>query len=212
MKQLKVMEKEGLLRSDSYGLGVEKLWRIEAYSIPGSPKRNQLEILKLYGVSETGRLDSYFYDHEIVHGWTFVALVLAGQLKEYKRNFDPALKDDARFEFGPDLWLYYLEVEMGKHSDTRLEEKIRRYMKHYRETKEQFFLLFVELTEEKVESRLEMFERIEATQHYQVVLFSDLFKNPLKARISNIFDTFTLTEKLPNTFQTPSNSVEESTA
>lgn len=203
MKNLKTMETEGLLRSDSYGLGVEKLWRITASATPESPKiKTQKQILDEFGVAETGKLSKFFYDHEVAHGWVFLAFLLSGRLKDYKRNSDPVLKDDSWLEFGREALPYFVEIEMGEHSAKRIDEKIIRYMKRYRETKTPQHVLFVEMSEAKVEERIETFERLRTTQHYQVALYDEFISNLLTARISNRFDVF----DFQTLFQTPSNS------
>lgn len=190
MKNLKTLEGEDLLASDSYGLGVEKLWRISA------KKKENKKLISDLGFKETGKLNKMFYEHEIAHGWAFLAFLLSGELRGYKRDSNHFLKDDAWLEFGPDSMQHYLEIEMGNHSTDRIDEKINRYRKHYQEVKQPLRVLFIEETEAKVEERIATFDRLQLTPHYQVALLSEIVENIFTARISNRQDTFTFAEKL----------------
>lgn len=56
MKNLKKLENDGLLKSDSYGVkmeGKEKFWRILAQATDTSPKKRQEAVLKELGVTQT---------------------------------------------------------------------------------------------------------------------------------------------------------------
>ena len=106
------MAREDLLESDSYGLGVEKLWRFA----------DNKEVRKL-GYQPPGKLRPMFYEHEKAHGEVFVSLALCYDLNlnEWDRAENQFLRNDGHFVVGDDF--YFLEVEMDNHGADRLAEK-----------------------------------------------------------------------------------------
>lgn len=159
------MAAEALLESDSYGLGVEKLWRFA----------DNKEIKKL-GYQSPGKLRPMFYEHEKAHGEVFVSLALCHDLNlnEWERAENQFLRNDGHFMVGDDF--YFLEVEMDNHGAERLTEKVDRYRAYYRETQERFSVLFVFQTEAKRDAVIDLFGVLKVTKHYRAVTIEEIKK------------------------------------
>lgn len=182
MKNLKTMEAETLLSSKSYGLGVEKLWAIRSSKVS-----------RQLGYEPTGFMHPIFYDHEKAHGDVFVSLALTGHLTHYERKENQTLRNDGEFAISGSF--HYLEVEMGTHGDSKIEEKLKRYFKHFG-TGNQFQVLFVVPDEAYLERVVGVFDNAGASKHYKAVVFGDVYRNALTAEITTRFETKSFQDSL----------------
>ena len=193
MKNLKTMEREGLLQSDSYGVkieGKEKLWRIFPTASEDSPKRNQERILAEFGVTPTNwKIHRSLYEHEKSCGDIFVSLVLTGRLVEWQGEGDQkaGFRHDRLFRI--DDPVNYLEEERGNQGLGKLRDKLTHYADHFRKNRQPFNVLFAVDTEPEIERLAGLFEEFKLGNSYGVVLQDELVLDPLSARVTTRFDT-----------------------
>jgi hypothetical protein len=163
MKQVEQMKRESLLSFKPAKITDERFWLIA-----------DSKVVKDLGFKPTQPIHPLYFDHEKAIGDIFVTLAVSGHLTGWDRS-DRKLKDDAQFNIDEDL--YYLEMEMGNHGQAGLTEKVVRYKTHFRETGEQFQVLFV--MNESAETIQRVFETERTTSHYQACLLSEIVSNPL---------------------------------
>jgi hypothetical protein len=103
----------------------------------------------------------------------------------------------------------YFEVERGTQGPEKLREKLDRYVKHFRETREKFYVLFtvqdyqpnpfekVKISaKEKGFELFRLFDEMELPGNYLVCYHESLIKYPLKTEVVSRFGKNTL-ETLP---------------
>ena len=202
MKNLKKLERDGLLKSDSYGVkmeGKEKFWRILASVTETCPKRQQEGVLKEMGVEQTPwKIHSSLYEHEKACTDVFVSLALTGALYEWQGEGDQkaGFRHDRLFRIGEPT--VYLEMEMGNHGRETLRGKVEQYIRLYRKTGEPFNALFSFQTEPEVEEMVSVFAEYKVGSQYGAVLQSELVTDPLNARVTHRFDTVSLSKYASN--------------
>lgn len=90
--------------------------------------------------------------HDLITSTVHITLYLFFDLRHFRRTkekFKGKLNEDAYFALGIQLpdrvgeFHYYLESDTGSEGYAQIEEKLERYLKHYRDTSEKFFVLFV---------------------------------------------------------------------
>lgn len=202
MKNLKTLERDGLLKSDSYGVkieGKEKLWRILAQATDTSPKRRQEAVLAEHGAVQTNwKIHSSLYEHEKACGDVFVSLALTDRLLEWQGEGDQksGLRHDRLFRIGGPV--NYLEMEMGNHARDTLRNKVKQYLDLYRKTGGTFNVIFSFQTEDEIEDMVGIFAESRVGKQYAAVLQTELVSDPLSARITHCFDTETLSNYRSN--------------
>jgi hypothetical protein len=198
------LRKKNLLKSKSYGFiedegAADYFWSLQK----GKPLQLAIEEL-----SEDGeRVDltppredihASRYKHERECADVFVSLVLTGQLfrwEEHKR-LNRQIVPDRVFKLGKNL--YYLENERGSKIKVRVKEKIENYTQYFRETKNEFNVLFLVKDEKALEDLLQVFEEMKTRSHYQAAVLSDFVSDPLEALITHRFETFRLSNTQSN--------------
>jgi hypothetical protein len=193
MKNLKKLQKDGLLKSKSYGLGHEILW--------GLKKSRLLDDLGF--TAPRSEVHSSKYEHEKVASSIFGALALSGQLYEWQGEGDQkmGLRPDRAFRISDPLC--YLEVEMGSQKTKRLQQKLDRYIRYYHSQKgqegfEPFYVLFAVKTEADIDTLVELFTDNHLGNHYFAALQSDLISDALNAPVTSRFARSTLSKHLSN--------------
>lgn len=202
MKNLQKLQKDGLLKSDSYGVkieGKEKLWRILAQATEESPKRQQEAVLAELDVAQTPwKIHSALYEHEKACADIFVSLALTDTLLEWQGEGDQkaGFRHDRLFRLGDPI--IYLEMEMGNHGPEKLRGKVARYVELERRMRKSFNVVFSFRTEPEVEAMAGIFVECGASRQYGSVLHSELVGAPLTARVTHRFDTVPLSNYASN--------------
>jgi hypothetical protein len=181
MKNLKTLQTNGLLKSKSYGLGKELFWSLAKKKIVRDLGYNPPK----------SEIHSYLYEHEKDLGDVFVSLALTETLYTWKGEGDQ--KKGFRFDrmFQIDDTVRFLERERGTQGREKLRAKLSRYLKHYRETKEQFNVLILAEASE-IDFHLSLFGELHLGNHYGSVAHSEFVRDPLNALITTRFGTFSL--------------------
>lgn len=198
IKNLRTLEKSGLLKSDSYGVktaGKDKMWRVFTSAVKDSPKKNQDLVLEKLGFEVTGwKIHPNLYDHDKTTKEFFVSLVLTGRLEKWENEGDQktGFRHDALFKLTRDARMFYVETEMGTHNNSTLKEKIEAYRKLFRQKKDSSRVLFVVPTEDDLKDMVNLFASAGATEEFLVVVQNEFIEAPLEASISNQYDTFRL--------------------
>jgi hypothetical protein len=188
MKNLKVLEKEGLLKSKAYGIDKDKFWYLAKHPLNAedgfSPPKAEIHRFK--------------YEHEKGCGDIFVSLALTDQLLNWEGE-GRALKGfrhDRKFAIGDDDW--YLENERGNQSPQVLRAKLENYLKHYRDAKESFFVLFALGSDQAVEQMVYLFEEFKLPNFYWATAFDEFVSDPLNAQITSRNTSNSLSNMLSN--------------
>lgn len=182
MKNLKGMEKSGLLKSKSYGIGKDKLWFLA----------NHKEVKELGYIPPKAEIHAFKYDHEKDCADVFVSLAITEGLYEWQGEGDQrgGFRHDRLFRVCP--CTYYLERERGSQGPDKLRAKIERYMKHYKQSEESFNVLFTVDTEPEIERLGSLFKEFGLGNSYQIALHQEFVDDPLEALISTRFKDATL--------------------
>lgn len=195
MKNLRTLEKDGLLKSKSYGLGQEgkhKFWSLARHPVIRefdlTPPKSEVHALK--------------YDHEKMCADIFVALMNSGKLwawlgegnQKIGFRYDRGFKVDGR--------VFYLEAETGSQSEDKWRGKIANYRKHYHSTHEPFNVLFIVPTEKLLERVARIFEELKTDDHYLVAVLDEFLQDPFTAQLTSRNDTFSLSNSGSNHGQT----------
>jgi Replication-relaxation len=175
MKTLKALQNDGLLKSKSYGLGVDMLWCLRKHKILA-------ELGLDYPRFEVHR---FKYEHEKACGDVFVSLALSNQLYEWEGEGDQksGFRHDRKFSMLGATW--YLEHEEGNHVQKILREKLMRYMELWRQTRQPFGVLFTVKEANTYELLLSLFNELQIPAAYCVTLHSSFTLNPLNAEIAS---------------------------
>ena len=88
-----------------------------------------------------------------------------------------------------EIGLFYIEHERGTHTPATIRQKLKNYIRYFRETGEQFYLLFTVLDEEAVEDMVKLFDDMNCPSHYFAAVFSDVVNDPLDALLTSRFTT-----------------------
>jgi hypothetical protein len=193
MKNLQKLETEGLLKSDSYGVkieGKEKLWRILASAIDGSPKKRQEAVLEAHGITQTSwKIHASLYEHEKACGDVFVTLVVTGKLWGWggEGNQEAGFRHDRSFKLYADLPVWYLEMETGSQKEGTWRVKLDNYVRLSREVKEPFIVLFTMPDEKAMDSIIRLYGEYKLGDRYAVCVHEDLVQYGLKAGIATRF-------------------------
>jgi hypothetical protein len=188
MKSLKRLERDGQLKSKSYGLAKDKLWFLVKHKA----------VLELGYTAPKSEIHAYKYDHEKDCADVFVSLALSDSLLEWEGEGDQkiGLRYDRKFRV--DDRQFYLEVERGTQGPEKLRAKLERYIKHYRKNGEAFNVLFTLQTEAALERVVYLFEEFKLGPSYCAVVHFELVNDPLNAQISDRFNVQTLVQSVSN--------------
>lgn len=179
-KNLQYLKKQSLLKSKSYGLGKDYFWSLRAHPI----------------VSERGleaprsEVHTFKYEHEKECAEVFVALALSGKLhgwEAHKRISKGIIPD--RIAHLPN-GTYYLEIERG--TQDKIASKTENYRKYWRETNEQFQVLYLVKDEKTLEDSVRKLEEINASGHYLVGVFSEFKEDPMNAILTSSYKSNSL--------------------
>ncbi len=207
MKNLKKLERDGLLKSKSYGLGEDsaKLWQIYTSKTATSPKRIQDKVLKELGFEVTNwEVHSALHKHDKVVADCFVSLAITNELLSWEGegNQKSGFRYDAKFEISSVQEPFFLEVEISDKGDKRLLEKIENYVAYYHKTKEPFNVLFTVPHEAFLERLINLFAERKLGSQYMVAVQQEFVADALNAPITTRFDTFNLSNNIPNSIPT----------
>ena len=126
---------------------------------------------------------AFKYEHEKQCAEVFVSLTLTGKLygwQSHKRISKGIIPDRiARFENR----IFYLEIERG--TQDKIIQKTDSYRKFWRETKDEFSVLFLVRDEKALEDAVNKFESAGASGHYFVGVFSEFAGDPLNAILTS---------------------------
>jgi hypothetical protein len=199
IKHLQKLEREGLLKSDSYGVkieGKEKFWRILPSKTDLSSLKNQVKILDELGVSPTlWKVHSSLYEHEKACGELFVSLAVTNQLWLWEGEGDQkqGFRHDRVFQlFSSDDPVWYLEEETGSQSEGKWRGKVENYLRLFRETRQPFNVLFDMPDADYVSRILAVFGEYQLRVQYAAAVHGELVNDPLGASL--------FTNKGPKTF------------
>jgi hypothetical protein len=192
MKNLKTLRGEKLLKSKSYGITpdegtLEYFWALT----------NDSYIVNELGyVPPKAEVNNNKRKHEWGLGNLFVSLMLADLVvtwimhKRLGKDFIPDRTWDS------EIGIIYIEHETGSQNISVWRQKILNYLKHFREAKEQFHLLFTMPDEASVTNVVKLFEELKCSSHYYAAVHSDLVENPLNTLITNRFTTKKISDLL----------------
>ncbi len=178
------LKKQNLLKSKSYGLGKEYFWSLRQHPVLAElglePPRSEVHAFK--------------YEHEKQCAEVFVSLALTETLYDWqphKRISKGIIPDRmARFENRT----IYFEIERG--TQDKIVQKTESYRKHWRETKEDFSVLFLVKDEKALEQTITKLEGINASDHYLVGVLPQFVDDPLKALLTSAQRSILLSEAL----------------
>jgi hypothetical protein len=186
---LQYLRKQNLLKSKSYGL------------IPGKGSADYFWSLRKHPIiSELGyeppraEVHAFKYEHEKECAEVFVALALTGKLygwKAHKRISKGIIPDrTANLQNNK----YYIEVERG--TQDKIASKTENYRRYFRETNEEFNVLYLVKDEKTLEDSVAKLEETGASGHYLVSVFSEFTSDPLNAILTNSFKSTSLSDSL----------------
>jgi hypothetical protein len=189
MKQLERLEAKKLLKSKSYGMGEEKLWRLRKCDL----------LTQLGYTAPKGDVHEYLYQHEKKCGDILVSLVLARLLVSWDGSSDQkrGFRYDRRAELMGISNPIYLEQETGSQKPKDWIGKIEQYQKHFRETGEVFNVLFL-MPESSANSLLRIFPGRKTGKHYAVAVHDQFVSDPLNALIRTSVGDFKLSNTVSN--------------
>lgn len=122
----------------------------------------------------------------------FVALALTGKLygwQSHKRISKGIIPDRiANIE----NHLFYLEIERG--TQDKIAQKTENYRRYWRETNEEFSVLYLVKDEKTLEDSVRKLEAINASDHYLVGVFSEFTNDPLNAILTNSYNSTSLSQ------------------
>jgi hypothetical protein len=191
MKNLKTLENENLLKSKSYGWDKDKFWYLAKHPL------NEDQGF----TPPKAEIHRYKYEHEKDCGDIFVSLALTGNLLlwEGEGRAIKGFRHDRKFLLDDLDW--YLENERGTQAPTVLRGKLEQYLKHYRETKKMFHVLFVVQDEDSVKQMVYLFEEYKLPNFYWATVFDEFVFDPLQAIITSRNQSNTLSNTLSNSIE-----------
>lgn len=133
MKNLKSLERGGLLKSKSYGLGREIFWSLA----------NKKIVKDLDFTPPKSDVHSYLYEHEKDLADVFVSLALTDTLYEWQGEGDQKIGLRPDRSFRVDDRLFHVERERGTQGREKLVTKFNRYTSYYRKTHHRVCFLFL---------------------------------------------------------------------
>lgn len=179
MKNLKTLEKNGLLKFKSYGLDKEYLWSLASHpaikEFGYAPPKSEVHALRR--------------EHEVALADLFVSFILADIVvawtmhKRLGKDFIP----DRTLE--TESGIIYFEHETGSQNVAVWREKILNYLKYFRTTKEKFQLVFTLPDENCLKNIVTLFEELNCPGAYYAAVHEELVSNPLNALVTSRFDT-----------------------
>lgn len=179
MKNLKTLQRNGLLKFKSYGLDREYFWSLDKHPVIKdlgyTPPKSEVHTLRQEHENNLGNLFVSLILADVVVSWTMH--------KRLGKDFIP----DRTFE--AETGIIYIEHETGSQNISVWREKIFNYLKHFRETGEQFHLLFTMADNDSVISIVRLFEELNCSSHYYAAVHQDLVNDPLNALVTNRFTT-----------------------
>lgn len=189
MKQLERLEAKKLLKSKSYGMGEEKLWRLRKSDL----------LTQLGFAAPKGDVHEYLYSHEKKCADVMVSLVLARLLVSWDGASDQknGFRYDRRAELMGVSDPIYLEEETGSQKPKDWVGKIEQYQKHYRETGEVFNVLFL-MPSSSVDTMVKLFTERRTGKYYAATSHEDFVLDPLNALIRTSVGDFKLSNVLSN--------------
>jgi len=183
MKNLKYLERNGVLKSKSYGLGKDILWSLKPHAV-----------LKDLDVKPpTSEIHTFKYEHEKECADVFVSMVLAELVSDWHqhRKLSTGIIPDRTAEI--DDFTLHIENERGTQGTAKVIKKLEKYKQYWRETGEQFQVLFLV---KDPESFTELFKTVKVP-YYSASL--EAFIDPLTCPIYSAYGSKTIPSILPNT-------------
>ncbi len=161
------------MKSKSYGLGKDYFWSLKKHPVIAelgySPPRAEVHTFK--------------YEHEKACAEVFVSLALTKKLygwESHKRISKTTIPDRiANLE----RRIFYLEIERG--TQDKIVHKTENYRTFFRETGEEFGVLFLVKDEKTLADSVKKLEAANASSHYLVGVFSEFTDDPLGAILTS---------------------------
>lgn len=179
MYHLKELEKDGLLKSKSYGLGEEMFWFLTKH-----------KLLREMGYEPPkSEIHKFKYQHDKAIRDVFVSLALTGTLYDWQTEGFKGFYPDYRFNLGADDW--YGEHEEGNQLAPKLLKKVENYSAMWERDRVPFGVLFTFKTLEEVENMTRLFYQAGVGNNYCAALHSELVLKGLDTTIhskSNVFE------------------------
>jgi hypothetical protein len=182
MKNLKYLQKNGVLKSKSYGLGRDVLWSLKPHPI-----------LKDYDVKPpTSEIHTFKYQHEKECAEVFVSLILADAVSDWHQHkkLSTGIIPDRTVEI--DDFTLHIENERGTQGYAKVIKKLEKYKDYWRETREDFQVLFLV---KDPESFTQLFNEVRVP--YLAAKFDD-FLEPLTCTLFTAYGSKNLPDVLPN--------------
>lgn len=184
MKNLKYLQKQNVLKSKSYGLGRDVLWSLKAHPI-----------LRDYEVKPpASEIHTFKYEHEKECAEVFVSMILAGCVSEWHQHkrLGTGIIPDRTVEV--DGMVLHIENERGTQGAAKVMRKLERYRNHWRETQDEFQVLF--LVKDDPKGFTELFKEVRVP--YFAAAF-DQFLDPLECVVHSAYGFKSFPDILPST-------------
>jgi hypothetical protein len=137
---------------------------------------------------------AFKYEHEKECAEVFVSLALTKNLygwQSHKRISKSIIPDRiANLKNS----IYYFEIERG--TQDKIAQKTENYRRFWRETNEEFSVLFLVKDEKTLEDSVRKLEEINASDHYLVGVFSEFAETPMTAILTSPSKSSSLSDSL----------------
>jgi hypothetical protein len=171
MYHLKVLQKDGLLKSKSYGLGEEMFWFLTKHKL----------VREMGFEPPKAEIHKFMYEHDKRIRDIFVSLALTDTLYDWQSKEHKGFYPDYRFNLGGDDW--YGEHEEGNQKAPVLLQKLQNYSQMWQKDRQSFGVLFTFKTQEEVEDMTKLFHQAGVGNNYCAALHCELVSNALDAEI-----------------------------
>lgn len=177
---LQYLRNQNLLKSKSYGLGKDYFWSLRKHPI----------ISELGFEPPSAEVHTFKYEHEKECAEVFVSLALTGRLHGWQahKRISKGIIPDRIAAFSDRK--YFLEIERG--TQDKIPSKTENYRRYFRETGEEFNVLFLVKDEKTLEESVKKLERMNASGHYLVGVFSEFTEDPEKAILTGTYESLTI--------------------
>lgn len=179
-KNLLYLRKQSLLKSKCYGLGKDYFWSLRKHPV----------ITERVLEAPRSEVHTFKYEHEKACAEVFVSLALTARLYDWQahRRISKGIIPDRLADFGNRI--FYLEIERG--TQDKIVLKTENYRRFWRETNEDFYVLFLVKDEKTLEDAVRKLEGTNAADHYLVGVFSEFTDDPLNAILTGSFESTSL--------------------
>lgn len=183
-KNLLYLQKQNLLKSKSYGLGKDYFWSLRKHPV----------ISDLGYEPPRAEVHAFKYEHEKQCAEVFVSLALTEKLYDWQghKRISKGIIPDRIANL--ENRTFYLEIERG--TQDKIVQKTENYRRFWRETKSDFYVLYLVKDEKTLEDAVRKLEAINASDHYLVGVFSEFTDEPLKAILTGTQRSVSLSELL----------------